>query len=105
MGARYDSTLMRSRTPKPSHKGASKKKAKSPTKRAGRSSKLATQNKRRSAGKRAVFPPPEEFDRAIANAVREAVLRHKRLGQSVVTWKDGRVVEVPARKIRVPRKR
>jgi hypothetical protein len=31
------------------------------------------------------------------------VLRHKALGQSICEWRDGRVVEIPANKIRVPR--
>jgi hypothetical protein len=31
---------------------------------------------------------------AIKRVVREAVLRRKRLGQSVCVWRDGRVVEI-----------
>jgi hypothetical protein len=39
---------------------------------------------------------------ALARATRDAVERHKRLGQSICVWQDGRVVEIPASEIRVP---
>jgi hypothetical protein len=42
-------------------------------------------------------------DRAIRKAVREALLRHKLLGQSIAVWKDGRVATIPAEEIEVPR--
>ena len=32
------------------------------------------------------------IDRAVRQATREAVLRHKRLGESIVVWRNGRVV-------------
>lgn len=35
-----------------------------------------------------------EVDRAVREATREAVLTHKKLGQSVVVWRDGRVVRL-----------
>jgi hypothetical protein len=57
----------------------------------------------RSRSERSVFPEPEAVTRAITKAMREAVLRHKALGQSIYEWRDGRVVEIPASKIRVPR--
>ena len=38
---------------------------------------------------------------AVRESVREALIRHKRLGLQVVTWKDGRVVWVPAEQIPV----
>lgn len=34
----------------------------------------------------------DAVDRAIRQATRQAVLRHKKLGQSIVVWKNGRVV-------------
>ncbi len=49
------------------------------------------------------FADTEAVTRALNQAVREAVLRHKALGQSIYEWRDGRVVEIPASKIRVPR--
>lgn len=35
-------------------------------------------------------------------AVRKALRVHKALGQSIVVWEDGKVVEVPAKDIDVP---
>ena len=32
----------------------------------------------------------------LRRAVREALTRHKRLGQSIAVWQDGRVVELSA---------
>lgn len=43
----------------------------------------------------------DPIQRAAARGVREALLRHKLLGQSVVVWRDGRVVEVPPDQIQV----
>jgi len=41
------------------------------------------------------------IDRALREAVREALLRHKKLGESIVVWKDGKVVWVPPEEIEV----
>ena len=41
------------------------------------------------------------IDNALKEAVREALLHHKRNGNSVVTWKDGKVVWIPADQIEV----
>jgi len=38
---------------------------------------------------------------AIREPVRDALLMHKRLGNPVVTWRDGRVVWIPADEINV----
>ena len=38
---------------------------------------------------------------AVRESVREALIRHKRLGFPVVTWQDGQVVWVPAEEIPV----
>ncbi|MBI4909459.1 MAG: hypothetical protein HY820_37925 [Acidobacteria bacterium] len=35
-------------------------------------------------------------DQAIQEAFRQAMLRHHKLGEDVVTWRDGKVVIVPA---------
>jgi hypothetical protein len=43
----------------------------------------------------AIFANGKAIERAMTRAVREAVLRHKRLGQPVHTWRDGQVVEIP----------
>ena len=42
------------------------------------------------------------IDRALAVGVRDALLRHKRLGESIVVWRDGRVVWVPPEEIEIP---
>jgi hypothetical protein len=41
------------------------------------------------------------IEAAITEAVREAVLRHKRLGNPIAVWKDGKVVIVPPEEIEV----
>jgi hypothetical protein len=41
----------------------------------------------------------EATDAAMADAVRQAILRHKRLGQPIVAWRDGEVVEIPPAEI------
>ena len=35
------------------------------------------------------------IERALREGVRAALLRHKKLGESIVVWRDGRVVVVP----------
>jgi hypothetical protein len=40
-------------------------------------------------------------DEAIRKATRDALLNHKRLGDPVVGWKDGKVVWIPADQIEV----
>lgn len=42
------------------------------------------------------------IQRALREGVRRALLRHKRLGESVAVWRDGRVVIVPADQINIP---
>ena len=39
-----------------------------------------------------IFVEGKEIDEAMKRAVREAILRHKRAGNPVVTWKDGKIV-------------
>jgi len=40
-------------------------------------------------------------DRAMREAVRQALVRHKRLGESIIVWRDGKVVELPPEEIPV----
>lgn len=41
------------------------------------------------------------IDGALAEAVRDALLQHKRAGNPIAVWEDGRVVWIPAEKINV----
>lgn len=49
----------------------------------------------------ALFEDGREIDAALAKAVREAVLEHKRAGNPIAVWKEGRVVWIPAEEIKV----
>ena len=42
------------------------------------------------------------IDRAVWRAIREAVLSHKRAGLPVASWRDGKVVWIPADQIEIP---
>jgi predicted ABC-type ATPase len=57
---------------------------------------------RERAPAREPFEDTEAILRAAARGVREALRRHKLLGQSVYVWRDGRVVEIAAEDIVVP---
>jgi len=39
------------------------------------------------------------IERALQRAVREALVRHKKLGESVAVWQDGRAVVLPPESI------
>ena len=39
------------------------------------------------------------IERALREGVRATLLRHRKLGQSIVVWRDGRVVVVPPEEI------
>jgi len=41
-------------------------------------------------------------DRAVRKAVREAILRHKRLGHSIASSEQGKVVWIPPEEIEIP---
>jgi len=45
------------------------------------------------------------IDAGLRQAVSNALKRHKLLGQSIAIWKDGKVVILPAKKIKLPRKK
>lgn len=47
------------------------------------------------------FQDPKTVQRALAAGVREALLRHKRLGLSVVESRDGQIVWIPPEEIPV----
>jgi hypothetical protein len=47
----------------------------------------------------ALFRDGREIDRALREAVREAVLMHKKMGWPIVEWRDGKVVWTPADEI------
>jgi len=42
------------------------------------------------------------IQKALDEAVQEAVRRHKLLGESIVVWRDGKVVIVPPEEIELP---
>ena len=44
----------------------------------------------------------QAIEAAMGKAVREALRRHKLLGESIAVWRDGKVVIVPAEEIEVP---
>ena len=41
----------------------------------------------------------DEIDLALQRAVREALIRHKKLGESVAVWRDGEAVILPPEEI------
>ena len=43
----------------------------------------------------------EGMEAAMRRAVNAALLRHKKLGESIAVWRDGRVVIVPPEEIEV----
>jgi hypothetical protein len=51
--------------------------------------------------KRLLVSEGEAVDRAMREAVRHALLTHKRAGNPIASWKDGRVVIIPAEEIPV----
>ena len=44
----------------------------------------------------------EEIGKVLQLAVREALMMHKRIGNPIATWKDGKVVIVPPEEIEIP---
>jgi len=51
--------------------------------------------------KRLLVSEGEAVDKAMKEAVRHALLMHKRAGNSIASWKDGRVIIIPADEIPV----
>lgn len=52
-----------------------------------------------------LFDDREGMDRALARAVRQALLQHKRIGNPVATWRDGKVVWIAPEEIEVSEER
>jgi hypothetical protein len=48
---------------------------------------------------RQMLADADAVDAAVCESVREALLMHKRLGNPVVSWENGRVVWIPADQI------
>ncbi len=48
-----------------------------------------------------LFDEITPIEKALKKAVREALLRHKKLGNPIAVWEDSRVVWVPSEKIEV----
>lgn len=42
------------------------------------------------------------IDKALGRAVRRALLEHKRAGNPICTWRDGKVVWIPPEEIEIP---
>jgi len=49
-----------------------------------------------------LFREIRPIERALRRGVREALIRHKKLGQRIVVWKDGEVVWIPPEEIEIP---
>jgi len=47
------------------------------------------------------FHNQERIQQAMRRAVQDAVRRHKLLGESIVIWRDGKVVIVPPEEINI----
>lgn len=45
----------------------------------------------------------EKIEEGIQLAAAKAIARHKALGESIAVWRDGKVVIVPAKDIKVPK--
>ena len=45
----------------------------------------------------------QQAEQALREAVREVILDHRRTGDPLVLWRHGKVVKVPAHRVRLPR--
>ena len=50
----------------------------------------------------ALFEDDVAMQRAMNKGVREALRRHKLLGEPIAVWRDGQIVWVPAEEIEIP---
>ncbi len=41
----------------------------------------------------------QKIDRGVKKAIAEAIEKHRKLGQSISIWQDGKVVTIPAEQI------
>ena len=56
----------------------------------------------RNSTREELFAQTRAIEAALRQSAQEAISRHKRLGESIVIWRDGRVVVVPPEEIVVP---
>jgi hypothetical protein len=54
------------------------------------------------SGTRAIMLGSDLVERPLREAAARASIRHKRLGNPIVVWRDGQVVWIPAGEIEVP---
>jgi len=52
--------------------------------------------------KRLFLDHGKDIEKVLQDAVNHALLMHKRLGNPIATWKDGKVVIVPPEEIVIP---
>ena len=52
--------------------------------------------------KRLFIDHGKDIEKVLQRAVNHALLMHKRLGNPIATWKDGKVVIVPPEEIVIP---
>ena len=45
------------------------------------------------------------IDKGIHLAARETLIAHKKAGRSIVIWRDGKVIKIPANDIQIPKQR
>ena len=43
----------------------------------------------------------QQAEKAMREAVKKVVIEHKRLGMPLSVWKDGKVVRIPAKSVKV----
>jgi hypothetical protein len=48
------------------------------------------------------IPMDVRAEMALKEAVADAIAEHKRMGRSIVIWRDGKVVKIPPEEIVVP---
>jgi hypothetical protein len=51
---------------------------------------------------RSIMLDTDLVEQALQKAVVQAMVRHKRLGNPIVVWRDGKVVWIPAEEIEIP---
>jgi hypothetical protein len=51
---------------------------------------------------RSIMLETDLVEQALHKAVVQAMIRHKRLGNPIVVWRDGKVVWIPAEEIEIP---
>jgi hypothetical protein len=51
---------------------------------------------------RTIMLDTDLVEQALHKAVVQTIIRHKRLGNPIVVWRDGKVVWIPAEEIQIP---